>query len=96
MTTKDLTVQDLHTFLDMGSWRFANTMPENPHEYIVKPSNPEKKAEFEKMVMLMRENAIYEEWNGMYFQYYYYDGYKYWTMDYPIHITKIINRAKND
>ena len=43
----------------------------------------------------MSQNSVKEHWNyGHYYNYYYANGYKYWTMDKTILTTNLINRAK--
>jgi integrase len=75
-------------------FRFAKTMPDSPHFYVLK--TPENNAEYERLFNLIAEHGIWEEWkDGRQYRYLYREGWKYWTMS-PDDITRctVINRAK--
>jgi|ERR1035437_707300 hypothetical protein len=85
---------DLRQFIATSKWTFAKTMPEWPHEYIVRERVDERF--FEQMVRHIRlngcEGAFYKE-KYIYFEN---DGMLYWTMGAPIDETTIINRCKKE
>lgn len=74
------------------SFRVARTMPEIPHEYVVR--SPENAEAYAELFKLIGENAVPEEWRGRTYGYWHAgDGWKYWRLaGYPW----IINRARVD
>jgi len=74
------------------SYRFAKTMPNNPHFYSIKRewNNDEN---FFKACQYIRDNGKVEFYKGYPYVVLYIDNYKYWTMDRNIRDTEIINRA---
>ncbi len=68
-------------------------MPKIPHEYTVR-MKWENQNDFWSVAKYIRDNGVDEPFFKKTFRYFYYDGYKYWTMGNPYPITKIINRAK--
>lgn len=75
-------------------WTFAKTMPQWPHEYIVKEKCPLTKEDFEHFVWTQRVLGKVEDWGPYRQPYLYLDGYKYWTMGCELEVTTVINRAK--
>jgi hypothetical protein len=98
------------TYIASVQWTFAKTMPENPHEYTVRPTNrdpslaPEVDEEFERMVVYIREHGYRDSYvskgkEGQRDRRYWYTylnvgEWRYWTMGAPIPSTIIINRAR--
>jgi hypothetical protein len=83
-------------------WRFAKTMPDNPHEYTLKKtwSNP---ADFEYDCQLIRTRGKKRKFNGSTYIELDLGQYTYWTMGwpcrpkpgYPAHsATELINRKR--
>ena len=89
-------LEKMSSFVNRVDWVNAKTYEKKaPHSYVVKDNlNDEDKKIFEEVVAFIRDNGIPEKFYKTYFIYYYYGGYKYWTMGNPIEQTKIINRAK--
>jgi hypothetical protein len=83
--------EELRNFIRDENWTFAKTMPEWPHEYIIRERVD--KNLFEQLVCHIRANgheaAFYQET----FIYFEEDGLFYWTMGAPISETTIINRC---
>ena len=75
-------------------WTFAKTMPQCPHEYIVRNKCPLSDEEFVYFVNMQRNYGKIERWGKYITPYLYIDDYKYWTMGAPIEETIIINRAR--
>ncbi len=75
-------------------WTFAKSMPQWPHEYIVKGKCPLSSKEFELFVLSQRVLGVPEDWGSYRQPYLHIDGYKYWTMGYELEATRVINRAK--
>lgn len=77
-----------------AKWTFAKTMPQWPHEYIVRDRVDENL--FEQLVRHIRAHgnagAFYQE-TYIYFED---DGVLYWPMGAPINETTIINRCRKE
>ena len=74
-------------------FRFAKTMPEIPHEYVVR--SPENESDYVELFDIIRREGRIETWRGNPYRYWYRgDGYKYWAMTADIALSKVINRAK--
>jgi hypothetical protein len=50
------------------SFRVAKTMPEIPHEYVVR--TPENESAYVALFNLIVEQGVYEKWRGRRYQYY--------------------------
>lgn len=74
---------------------FAKTMSNIPHEWTCK-HDWYNKDRFEDIVMFIRENGVKEKFYNKEYIYFYSNGYKYWTLGYPLEKTIIINRAKTE
>jgi hypothetical protein len=74
-------------------FRFAKTMPEIPHEYVVRSSVNEN--DYIELFDIIRREGRIEEWRGRLYRYWYRgDGYKYWAMTSDLALSEVINRAK--
>ena len=71
-------------FIQTSQWRFAKTMPEIPHEYVVRNWRPDKEPIFEHFVILIRERGYDAKFFNATYRYLDIDGWKYWTMGEPI------------
>ena len=84
----------LRTFVDEQVWTFAKTMPEWPHEYLVRDRVDEKL--FVRLVEHIRAHG----YEGHFYQktivYYEEAGTVYWTMGAPLDETTIINRCRKE
>ena len=79
-------------FIAAAPWKFARTMPENPHEYTL-PHASSADA-FEKAVLDIRECGVRRKFGGRDYVCYDMDGWRYWTMGAPLPETILINRAR--
>jgi hypothetical protein len=86
--------EDLRNFAREAKWTFAKTMPEWPHEYIVRERVDEKL--FEQLVRHIRANGHEEVFYTEKYIYFEEDGLLYWTMGEPIEETDIINRCRKE
>ena len=84
----------LRQFIASSKWTFATTMPEWPHEYIVRDRVDENL--FEQLVRHIRTNGYEGTFYEKTYIYFEEDGLLYWTMGNPIDETTIINRCKNE
>lgn len=72
---------------------FAKTMPEIPHEYVVR--SPENESDYVELFDIIRREGRIEDWRGHPYRYWYRgDGSKYWAMTTDIALSEVINRAK--
>jgi hypothetical protein len=85
---------DLRQFVTSERWTFAKTMPEWPHEYLVRG-----RVDAELFFRLV-EHIRAHGYDGRFYQrkitYYEEAGFVYWTMGAPIAETTIINRCRKD
>ncbi len=86
---------DLKELVRQAEWTFAKTMPEWPHEYLVRDKLDDLL--FERLVMHIRTHG----YSGWFYRksitYFEEEGKVYWTMGAPLEETVIINRcAKED
>ena len=84
----------LTTFISQVKWTYAKTMPEWPHEYIVKSKVDE--GCFVEMVKHIRTHGYQGYFYKRPITYFDEDGKTYWTMGEPIDETVIINRCEKE
>jgi hypothetical protein len=84
----------LQEFIDFVQWTFAKTMPEWPHEYIVRDQVDENL--FMMLVQHIRSQGYESKFYQKSFTYYDYRGMVYWTMSEPLGETTIINRCRKE
>ena len=85
---------ELRTFVDQQLWTFAKTMPEWPHEYIVR--DRVDKRLFEDLVRHIRAQGREGRFYERVLTYYEKAGMVYWTMGAPLHETTIVNRCGSE
>jgi hypothetical protein len=83
---------DLREFIDSSVWSFAKTMPEWPHEYIVRERVDENL--FVRLVRHIRANGHEGKFYRKSITYYDDGGLVYWTMGAPLEETIIVNRCR--
>lgn len=85
---------ELRRFVAEERWTFAKTMPEWPHEYLVRERVDQDL--FERMVIHIRSNG----YEGLFYRrkitYFDEAGLVYWTMGAPLQETTIINRCRKE
>ena len=86
--------EELRTFVDQQLWTFAKTMPEWPHEYIVRDRVDERL--FERLVVHIRRYGVEGRFYGKRLIYYEEAGLVYWTMGAPLGETTIVNRCRRE
>ena len=91
MTTKRDLPRELIEFIAQCHWNYAKTMPEWPHEYIVRKNVDE--VLFVQFVKHIREFGYGGRFYKRPITYFDYEGMTYWTMGEPIEATTIINRC---
>jgi hypothetical protein len=90
-------------FIAKSKWIFARTMPETPHEYVLRRDCYANgyEAEFVQMVKLIREHGYRGRFRKppgrpITLTYMNVDDHRYWSMGAPVPETILINRARND
>ncbi len=89
----NMTMDELRAFVQASSWRFAESMPQTPHEYTLRREAKDKDL-FERMVLNIRQVGYQKKWGKTTYTYLDIDGWQYWTMGSPLKDTILINRAK--
>jgi hypothetical protein len=85
---------ELLTFANEQTWTFAKTMPEWPHEYIVRDRVDEKL--FVRLVEHIRAHGREGRFYQRVITYYEEADLVYWTMGAPLPETIIINRCRKE
>jgi len=90
--------EDLHKLLDNQKFIFAKSMANIPHWYSHR-NEWKKDEDFCDVVKFIRENGVKEKFYNKEYIYYYYNGFKYWTLGNPLCYfdktkTYILNKAK--
>ncbi len=85
---------DLLAFVESEEWTFAKTMPEWPHEYLVRKRVDQRL--FERLVMFIRTCGREAPFYDTVHVYYEEAGRVYWTMGAPLEETTIINRCRSE
>jgi hypothetical protein len=85
---------ELRVFVEQEKWTYAKTMPEWPHEYLVR--DRVDKARFLAIVKHIRAHGFEGRFYTKPITYFAEDGMIYWTMGAPIEETTIINRCKEE
>jgi hypothetical protein len=86
--------KELSDFVNTATWTYAKTMPEWPHEYIVRGQVDDKL--FEQLVCHIRTNGYDGKFYAETYTFYDKEGKTYWTMGAPLEETTVINRCKNE
>jgi len=77
-------------------WTFAKTMPECPHQYIVRGKTADDEV-YSAMFRTIDTNGEWGEWGASKYKYYHPgDGYYYWKMTDDIDESVIVNRSVED
>lgn len=87
-----MTDREIAEFIELNTWIFAKTMPENPHWYVVRSQCNDEEA-FKGFVMHIREFGCSVLFEGREYICFDVGEFKYWTMGCPLESTVIINRA---
>ena len=84
----------LRKFIASSQWTFAKTMPEWPHEYLIR--DRVDRVLFEALARHIHQHGIEQSFYQRVLTYLAEDGLLYWTMGEPIEETTIINRCKEE
>lgn len=86
--------EDVRRFVDAERWTHAKTMPEWPHEYLVRDRVDQ--GLFERLVTHIRSNGYESRFYLRTITYYDEGGLVYWTMGAPLEETTIVNRCRKE
>ena len=86
--------EGLRNFVREAEWTFAKTMPQWPHEYIVRARVDQNL--FEQLVHHIRANGFEAPFYDEKFIFFEEGGMLYWTMGAPVDETTIINRCRKE
>jgi hypothetical protein len=88
-------MESILNFIEEHNWKFAKSMPNTPHWYIVREECND--ADFVKFVEYIKDNGYPKKFFRSTFTYLDIGNYSYWSMRDPIEIApnmpRIINRA---
>jgi hypothetical protein len=84
----------LRDFVNTSKWIYAKTMPDWPHEYIVRKNVDENL--FMQLVQYIRTNGYEGKFFSKNITYYDYRGLVYWTMGAPLKETIVVNRCRKE
>jgi len=90
-----MTPERIQAFITGNRWTFAKTMPQWPHEYVVRGETSTPEAEFVAFAEHIRVAGYPKRFGRATYVYFDVDGWAYWTMGNPIPETTIINRARS-
>jgi len=86
--------EQIKEFIQSVTWTYARTMPDWPHEYIVRYKVD--KELFLEMVRHIREHGYLGSFYEKSLVYFNEDGKVYWTMGEPIEKTVVVNRCREE
>lgn len=79
----------IREYIKKVRWQKAK---DGSHEYTVVTWKPELEKEFRAFVRSIYEKGVKEKFRGTHYTYLTIDGYTYWTMNYRVEATILINR----
>ncbi len=90
-----MNIDELRKYIAKVKWQTAKK--DKTHQYTVVMWKPELEKEFREFVSVIYENGFKEKFQGRTYIYLTIDGYTYWTMNYRVETTILINRrAENN
>lgn len=90
-----MTEHEAREFIVASRWRFARTMPQNPHFYTLR-KDAEDDDQFVSFVEFIRSHGYDEVFGKTTYRYLDIDGWQYWTMGFVTDSTTLINRAETN
>ena len=79
----------LREYINKVRWQKAK---DGTHEYTVVSWKPEVEKEFREFVSVIYKKGRKEKFHGTTYTYFTIDDYTYWTMNYAVEVTILINR----
>lgn len=91
-----MTIDFAKQFLSSLRWQYAKTYPTCPHEYTCLSLQPEIKQQMIDFARLIQEAGYTERFGKRDYRVLVIGNMKYWTMDFPLENTDLINRTYAD
>ena len=91
-----MTIKEASEFLKSLRWQYAKTYPTAPHEYTCLEWKPDAKQQMVDFAELIQNNGYKEQFYSKTFTVQQIGDMKYWTMDFPLENTDLINRTYVD
>ena len=91
-----MTIDFAKQFLSSLRWQYAKTYPTCPHEYTCLSLQPEIKQQMIDFARLIQEAGYTERFGKRDYRVLIIGNMKYWTMDFPLENTDLINRTYAD
>lgn len=84
-----MNIDELRKYIAKVRWQTAK---DKTHQYTVVTWKPELEKEFREFVSIIYGNGFKDKFQGRTYTYLTIDGYTYWTMNYRVETTILINR----
>lgn len=91
-----MTLEQAETFLSSIRWQYAKTYPTCPHEYTCLSLQLEIKQQMIDFARLIQKAGYTERFGKRDYRVLVIGNMKYWTMDFPLENTDLINRTYVD
>lgn len=91
-----MTIKEASEFLKSLRWQYAKTYPTAPHEYTCLEWKSDAKQQMIDFAGLIQNNGYKEQFYSKTFTVLQIGDMKYWTMDFPLENTDLINRTYVD
>lgn len=91
-----MTIQEAEKFVNSLRWQYAKNYPQCPQEYTCLAWKPEIQQKLIDFANLIQREGYTEKWSGRESKALNIGEMKYWTMDFPIEKTDLLNRAYFD
>ncbi|MBP5602347.1 MAG: hypothetical protein J6X78_06435 [Treponema sp.] len=91
-----MTLGQAETFLSSLRWQYAKTYPTCPHEYTCLTWQPEIKKQMVDFAHLIQDAGYTERFGKRDYRVLVIGNMKYWTMDFPLENSDLINRTYAD
>ena len=91
-----MTITEASEFLKTLRWQYAKSYPTAPHEYTCLAWKPDAKQQMIDFAGLIQNNGYKEQFYSKTFTVLQIGDMKYWTMDFPLENTDLINRTYVD
>ena len=93
---RKMTITEASEFLKTLRWQYAKSYPTAPHEYTCLAWKPDAKQQMIDFAGLIQNNGYKEQFYSKTFTVLQIGDMKYWTMDFPLENTDLINRTYVD
>ncbi len=92
----NITISEAEKYLQSLKWQYAKTYPSAPHEYTCLAWKPDTKHQMVDFARLIQDEGFTEIFEKREYKILVIGEMKYWTMDFPLENTDLINRTYAD